>query len=152
MQNIEDTVRRFMVAADQEAPAYPALTDTAKLYLGDPSTMDPSDLSTCGLVGEEIQELLRAWKQLDDVETFDGALDAIWTLVAFLIAVGFPVSLGWHEVADTNIAKIDPATGKVLKREDGKVLKPQGWKPPDLRRVLNDYGFRAVAAANHGGV
>lgn len=151
MQNIEDTVRRFMVAADQEAPLYPAMTDTAKLYLGDPATMDPNDLSTCGLVGEEVSELLRAWKQRDDVEAFDGALDTIWTLVAFLIAVGFPAALGWNEVAQTNINKIDPATGKVLKRGDGKVLKPAGWEPPNLRRVLNDHGFRAIAAANHGG-
>jgi predicted HAD superfamily Cof-like phosphohydrolase len=32
----------------------------------------------------------------------------------------------------TNFAKIDPATGKVRKREDGKVLKPEGWQPPNL--------------------
>jgi tripartite-type tricarboxylate transporter receptor subunit TctC len=28
---------------------------------------------------------------------------------------------------------IDPATGKVQRREDGKVLKPEGWTPPDLK-------------------
>ena len=27
---------------------------------------------------------------------------------------------------------IDPETGKVRKREDGKVLKPEGWTPPNL--------------------
>ena len=32
----------------------------------------------------------------------------------------------------TNFAKIDKATGKVNKREDGKVLKPDGWTPPEL--------------------
>jgi predicted HAD superfamily Cof-like phosphohydrolase len=38
----------------------------------------------------------------------------------------------WNEVMRTNFAKIDPETGKVRKREDGKVLKPEGWTPPDL--------------------
>jgi hypothetical protein len=32
----------------------------------------------------------------------------------------------------TNFAKIDKETGKVRKREDGKVLKPLGWTPPEL--------------------
>jgi hypothetical protein len=32
----------------------------------------------------------------------------------------------------TNFAKIDGETGKVRKREDGKVLKPLGWEPPNL--------------------
>ena len=38
----------------------------------------------------------------------------------------------WQEVLKTNLAKIDSSTGKVIKREDGKVLKPQGWEPPNL--------------------
>jgi hypothetical protein len=32
----------------------------------------------------------------------------------------------------TNFAKIDRETGKVRKREDGKVLKPVGWTAPNL--------------------
>ena len=39
---------------------------------------------------------------------------------------------------DTNFAKIDADTGKVRKREDGKVLKPEGWKAPELARFIND--------------
>jgi hypothetical protein len=36
----------------------------------------------------------------------------------------------------TNLAKIDKETGKVRKREDGKVLKPLGWKPPELAQFV----------------
>jgi len=36
----------------------------------------------------------------------------------------------------TNFAKIDPATGRVNKREDGKVLKPEGWTPPELDQFI----------------
>jgi predicted HAD superfamily Cof-like phosphohydrolase len=38
----------------------------------------------------------------------------------------------------TNFAKIDSTTGKVRKREDGKVLKPEGWEPPQLANFIGD--------------
>jgi predicted HAD superfamily Cof-like phosphohydrolase len=38
----------------------------------------------------------------------------------------------WKEVMRSNFAKIGE-DGKVRKREDGKVLKPTGWTPPDLK-------------------
>jgi predicted HAD superfamily Cof-like phosphohydrolase len=42
----------------------------------------------------------------------------------------------WKEVMKTNFAKIDNETGKVRKREDGKVLKPLGWVAPELSQYL----------------
>jgi hypothetical protein len=50
-----------------------------------------------------------------------------------LIVHGTNATIGaWKEVMRTNFAKIDHETGKVRKREDGKVLKPVGWTPPNL--------------------
>jgi predicted HAD superfamily Cof-like phosphohydrolase len=49
---------------------------------------------------------------------------------------GYDVSGAWNEVARSNLAKIDTQTGKVKKREDGKVLKPEGWTPPDLKQFV----------------
>ena len=36
----------------------------------------------------------------------------------------------------SNLFKIDPVTLKVKKREDGKILKPEGWKPPDFAKFV----------------
>jgi predicted HAD superfamily Cof-like phosphohydrolase len=36
----------------------------------------------------------------------------------------------------TNFAKIDPETGAVRRREDGKIMKPDGWKAPELAPFL----------------
>ena len=44
----------------------------------------------------------------------------------------YKLYLDLREVIGTNLAKIDKETGKVRKREDGKVLKPVGWTPPNL--------------------
>ena len=42
----------------------------------------------------------------------------------------------WREVMATNFAKIDRQLGKVRRREDGKILKPEGWTPPNLVKFL----------------
>jgi predicted HAD superfamily Cof-like phosphohydrolase len=26
--------------------------------------------------------------------------------------------------------------GKPIRREDGKILKPEGWTPPDIKKIL----------------
>jgi predicted HAD superfamily Cof-like phosphohydrolase len=51
-------------------------------------------------------------------------------------AAGWDGEAAWKEVMDTNFAKIDPTTGKVIKRADGKVLKPEGWKAPQLAQFI----------------
>ena len=140
-------VEKFMRACGQETPDVPQMTKTAELYFGDPMNASPNDLDFCGLVGEEVRELFSAWAKRDDVEVLDGALDTIWTIIAGLRALGFPIVLGWEEVAASNHAKIDPDTGEVLRREDGKILKPLDWQPPDLRRVLDKHGMEALTRA-----
>ena len=49
---------------------------------------------------------------------------------------GFDVDGAWCEVAQSNLAKINKETGKVIKREDGKVLKPEGWTEPNLGKYV----------------
>lgn len=75
-------------------------------------------------------------KELEDSETDVDALDALVDIL--VVTIGAIHSMGadgegaWKEVMRTNFAKIDKDTGKVRKREDGKVLKPIGWVPPKL--------------------
>jgi predicted HAD superfamily Cof-like phosphohydrolase len=51
-------------------------------------------------------------------------------------AAGWDAEGAWKEVMRTNFAKIDSTTGKVRKREDGKVLKPEGWTAPELAQFV----------------
>jgi predicted HAD superfamily Cof-like phosphohydrolase len=59
-------------------------------------------------------------------------LDIIVVTIGAIHSAGMNGEGGWKEVMRTNFAKIDKETGKVRKREDGKVLKPLGWTPPEL--------------------
>ncbi len=84
------------------------------------------------LMEEEWKELKVALDSKDRVEQLDALLDFIVVTTGAIHSAGFDGSGGWKEVMRTNFAKIDKETGKVRKREDGKVLKPVGWTPPDL--------------------
>jgi predicted HAD superfamily Cof-like phosphohydrolase len=84
------------------------------------------------LMEEEWKELKVALDSRDRVEQLDALLDFIVVTTGAIHSGGFDGDGGWKEVMKTNFAKIDKKTGKVRKREDGKVLKPQGWTPPDL--------------------
>ena len=85
------------------------------------------------LMDEEWKELKAALLMEDRVEQLDALLDFIVVTVGAIHSGGFDGEGGWKEVMSTNLAKIDKETGKVRKREDGKVLKPLGWTPPDLK-------------------
>lgn len=84
------------------------------------------------LMDEEWKELKAALLMEDRVEQLDALLDFIVVTVGAIHSGGFDGEGGWKEVIGTNLAKIDKETGKVRKREDGKVLKPIGWMPPEL--------------------
>ena len=88
------------------------------------------------LITEEYSELKDAIEQNDRVEQLDALVDILVVTMGAIRAGGFDGEGAWKEVMDTNFAKIDPNTGKVRKREDGKVLKPEGWKAPDLKPFL----------------
>ena len=84
------------------------------------------------LIEEEFKELKEAINNNDMVETLDALEDILVVTIGAIHSAGFDGEGGWREVMGTNFAKIDKETGLVRKREDGKVLKPVGWVPPNL--------------------
>jgi predicted HAD superfamily Cof-like phosphohydrolase len=87
----------------------------------------------CNLIAEEFNELIASKIKADDL---DALIDILVVTVGALHSLGVDAEGAWNEVMRTNFAKIDSATGKVRKREDGKVLKPEGWTPPELEPYI----------------
>lgn len=118
---------KFMRACDQSTDI--ENYDQYKMYLS--------------LIREEYNELLVAQgidlttmeqvNPADPVEVLDALIDILVVTIGAIHSMGADGEGAWKEVMRTNFAKIDKETGKVRKREDGKVLKPVGWNPPDLK-------------------
>ena len=87
------------------------------------------------LIEEEFKELKVAIDDNDKVETLDALIDILVVTIGALHSFGADVEGAWREVMQTNFAKIDE-DGKVRKREDGKILKPLGWTPPELKQFV----------------
>ena len=92
------------------------------------------------LIDEEYGELVEAVKAENRVEQLDALIDILVVTLGAIRAGNFEGEGAWKEVMATNFAKIDPDTGKVRKREDGKVLKPQGWRAPQLEQFVGKDG------------
>jgi len=81
------------------------------------------------LIKEEVQELEDSITRTDDL---DALIDILVVTIGAIHSAGFNGEAAWQEVMRSNFAKIDPVSGKIRKRGDGKILKPNGWTPPNL--------------------
>jgi predicted HAD superfamily Cof-like phosphohydrolase len=123
MTKVFTDVSVFLSACGQEVPSKPSA---------------PSELSTLymKLIQEEFIELFTAIKNDNNTEQLDGCFDLIWVVVGYMKARGWDCDGAWDEGARSNLAKIDPVTGNVIRREDGKILKPEGWIPPNFAKFV----------------
>jgi predicted HAD superfamily Cof-like phosphohydrolase len=122
MTKVFTDVAVFLKACGQEYPSVPQsdVSDLAQLYKK--------------LIDEEYEEFLEAYYANDDAEQLDACFDMIWVIVGYMKSRGWDCEAAWDEGAYSNLAKIDKVTGKVIRREDGKILKPEGWKTPNFKK------------------
>jgi predicted HAD superfamily Cof-like phosphohydrolase len=120
MSDIFSDQRKFMRACGQTTDTYDE--DQFRMY--------------CDLVQEEAKELITALDASNEVEQLDALIDIMVVTAGALHSLGVDADGAWKEVMRSNFAKVDPRTGKVTRREDGKVLKPEGWEPPRLKSFL----------------
>lgn len=131
-----------------------AVEDVAKFHvatdtpcLGEPEwpADERVDLRVSLIVEEVTKELLPAIAARDLVETADAIVDSIYVLIGAGLEFGIPIGAVWDAVQRANMAKAveqPDGTFKVVKRPDMKVLKPEGWCPPDVEGILRGNGWQ----------
>lgn len=121
---LQKEVETFMTAAGQlvkyTADRELEKSDLQKLYVE--------------LVKEELQETLDAFEAGDVVEVADGIADSIWVLLGLASSIGIDMQPVWEEVTASNMSKT--VDGTVIKREDGKILKPDTYFRPNVKRAV----------------
>ena len=122
MSNFYTDVKDFHIAFGQRVGDKPELPDTKERTL------------RMKLLAEEMYEYTVAENENDLVEVADALADIIYIACGTAVSYGIPLDKVFAEVHRSNMAKL--VDGKPLYREDGKVMKPEGWTPPDVEGVL----------------
>ena len=93
---------------------------------------------------EEVKETMASFDQeteeFDYAELVDGFIDTAYVaLTGAIRAVGREKAAAvWDAVVDANLAKVDERHGPVVvDDETGKILKPEGWEPPNVEEIVN---------------
>ena len=139
-------VRQFLQGCDQDTVRFSMRQ--AALYTGLQLEELSEKLAVLGLTpwAEHLDRIGDAFKRGDydgkfaelSVDSRAGLLDAdldlLWVSAGAALSLGADVDLGWNLLTENNMAKIDPVTGKARRNpETGKIMKPEGHKPPDFK-------------------
>lgn len=94
-------------------------------------------------VNDELIPMLARWvrghRNLDTLAgILDGAVDSVYVIYQACNTMGLQFDQAWELVQKSNMAKRQP-DGTVHYRADGKVLKPEGWQPPKIKELLENY-------------
>jgi hypothetical protein len=128
--NYQNDVEQFMAAADQYIGATPHLNENneaqAKLYID--------------LIDEEFKELCDGFIRRHIGDIADGGADLVWVIKGLFVTLGIDFDKVWEEVRASNMSKVSEG-GKIKKRADGKILKPDTYFKPNIEKVLKDQGL-----------
>lgn len=127
--NYQNDVEKFMAAADQYIGSTPHLNENneaqAKLYID--------------LIDEEFRELCDGFLRRHIGDIADGGADLVWVVKGLFTTLGINFDQVWEEIRASNMSKV--VDGKVIRREDGKILKPDTYFKPDIEKVLKKQGM-----------
>lgn len=111
--------------------------------------LDP-DLQAAKVVRGALSEAVVKLHRALDLEDMVGAEGELLKLEIFLLGMAMKYQLpywkGFLEVQRSNMTKVDPSTGMAKKDAGGKVMKPEGFSPANLKVILeeNDLKFSIV--------
>ena len=103
-----------------------------------PDAAVPAELAKLrvDLLAEETGEFADATAAGDIVGIADALADIVYVAYGAAIVYGIDLDAVFAEVHRSNMTKLD-ADGRVIHREDGKVLKSDRYTPPDVKGVLS---------------
>lgn len=113
-------------------------------WLEDEPTVDVPDEVVAlrfELIREELEEYREAAARGDLVGVADALTDLLYVVLGTYVSHGLQRHAGplFDEVHDSNMSKLDDR-GRPIYRDDGKVLKSDGFREPDLKAVLERGG------------
>lgn len=124
-----EKVQEFHRATGIESPEYPTDPDWRTQVLRQ------------DLLQEEVDELRDAFLDGDVVAIADAVADILYVTYGTADVCGIDADAVFAEVHRSNMTKVQP-DGSVLRRADGKILKPKTYSPPDIMGVLREAEYK----------
>lgn len=87
------------------------------------------------LIDEEMGELIDAVNNESMVDVADALSDLLYVVYGMGHAMGIDLDKCFQEVHRSNMTKFG-SDGKVITREDGKIIKSKNFDPPNLEKIL----------------
>ena len=124
-KEILSKVEEFQNATDQIVNHEPSLISTKEANL------------RYELMAEENKEYFAACINKDKVEILDACVDMLYILSGTINSNGLQdlIEPAFNLVHLNNMTKVG-TDGKVLRNPNGKILKPEGFKPVDLKQLF----------------
>lgn len=128
-----EKVGEFMEAMDQQVLHDPQFPDGESNT--DEKGLRPIAKLRIDLIREEFDELRTAIVDDDIVGIADALTDILYVVYGAGHAFGIDLDACFEEVHASNMTKLGP-DGKAIKNENGKVMKPATYRPPNLAAIL----------------
>lgn len=87
------------------------------------------------ILREEFEEYVAAENSDNFEEVADALGDMAYIIAGTALEYGIPLDRVLEAIHAANMSKLGP-DGRPIKRADGKVIKPEGWQPPDIAAAL----------------
>lgn len=143
MNTLQNDVREFHEAFSHPAPKFPLddMSDETVEHM----------IRRAAWLHEEADELEEAARKRDVIGVLDALGDSGYFAVGGFVVLGHEMQPYWDNIHEANMAKLDPETGApTLRESDGKVMKPEGWVPPEERHRVtfgNDIAAAKIESA-----
>ena len=119
--NYQNDVSNFMILGEQKIASDLNLkNEQTQLYMN--------------LIKEEFEETAKAFEEEDLIEVADGLADMVWVIMGMCNSVGINFDKIWEEVKSSNMSKL--VDGKFIKNDAGKIMKPETYFKPNIKKAL----------------
>ncbi len=143
MSNPFEQRRDFMQRFDMAVPAQPQYQPQALAMWQTMLQEEWQEFHSALADYQAMPQADAATQQQLQAELAAEGVDVLNVLCGLLLSQGLPLQAMFDAIHAANLAKC--AGGQVLRRADGKILKPAGWQPADKLGVI-----RAAASSVDG--
>jgi predicted HAD superfamily Cof-like phosphohydrolase len=87
---------------------------------------------------EELTEYTQAITKKDTAGALDALVDIVYIALGTAWLFNLPFEKAWNEVQKANMSKIRTKSKSKKRGTSFDVVKPKGWRPPDLEQIIEE--------------